>query len=328
MVESVRKMTKPKAQWKGLLFIGDPHLENRQPGFRKDDYQNVILEKIKWCLAHAEKNRLLPVFLGDFFEKPRENSNWMIGQLMEILYGTGAIGIYGNHDCANPSLTDQDSLALLIKSECLQLISADKPWRGELNGWPVIVGGSSYREPLPKRFDVEMQPKGTLFPEQPLVFWISHHDINLPGYDGGRLKPREIENVQLLVNGHIHRRLEPVVEGETTWMTPGNISRRSRSDANRLHVPSVLQLDVTEGDFKTHYVTIPHQPFQEVFHEAVQVAEGEGDSSTFISGLKEMLARKTASGAGLKAFLDEKLVEYNEPVAEEIMSLMKEIEDE
>lgn len=27
----------------GLLFIGDPHLEARVPGFRKDDYPQVVL---------------------------------------------------------------------------------------------------------------------------------------------------------------------------------------------------------------------------------------------------------------------------------------------
>lgn len=328
MVESVRKKRKSQTSLKGLLFIGDPHVENRQPGFRKDDYPNVILDKIKWCLGYAAENSLLPVLLGDLFEKPRENSNWMIGQLMEILYGTGAIGIYGNHDCADPSLTDQDSLALLIKSDCLRLINANKPWKGELNGWPVVIGGSSYREAVPKRYDVELTSDGMLFPEKPLVFWITHHDIHVPGYDGGRLRPREIENVQLLVNGHIHRRLEPVVRGETTWMTPGNISRRSRSDANRAHVPSVLQLDVADGAFKTHYVTIPHQPFDQVFHEAVQAVDVAGEASSFISGLKEMLSRRTASGAGLQAFLEEKLVDYDEPVAAEIMSLVKEVEDE
>ena len=44
----------------GLLAIGDPHLEGRQPGFRKDDYPNVILDKLAWCLEYAEANRLLP----------------------------------------------------------------------------------------------------------------------------------------------------------------------------------------------------------------------------------------------------------------------------
>jgi hypothetical protein len=55
----------------GLLLIGDPHLEGRQPGFRKDDYPNVILDKLAWCLDYAAVNHLLPAILGDLFDKAR-----------------------------------------------------------------------------------------------------------------------------------------------------------------------------------------------------------------------------------------------------------------
>ncbi len=328
MVKSLRKTSPRRSERSGLLFIGDPHVENRQPGFRKDDYQRVILGKLKWCLDYASQHGLLPVFLGDLFDKPRENSNWMIGQLMELLFDTGAVGIYGNHDCADPALSDADSLALLIKAGCLELVSAESPWRGEMNGCEVFVAGSSYRQKVPRRFDVEEFQRQTLFDDKPLVAWITHHDIELPGYDAGRFSPREIENVQLLVNGHIHRRLEPVVKGQTHWLTPGSISRRTRSEANRNHVPSVLQVDVVDGRFDWHYVVVPHQPFDEVFHSAVLPGEADDEPSDFISGLKEMLLRKTASGAGLFRFLEENLAEFSEPVGEEIMSLAKQVEDE
>ncbi|MCH2182509.1 MAG: metallophosphoesterase [Mariniblastus sp.] len=328
MVESLRKQKHQTTGLTGLLFIGDPHVENRQPGFRKDDYPQVILDKLKWCLDYARQEKLLPVFLGDLFEKPRENSNWMLVRLMDLLLETGAVGIYGNHDCADPVLSDRDSLALLVRAGCLQLVSAENPWSGEMNGVQVVVGGSSYRQEVPREFPVDRFGQGTLFDDKPLVAWVTHHDVDLPGYDAGRFRPREIENVQLLVNGHIHRRLDPVVEGQTHWMTPGSISRRSRSEANRQHVPAVLRADVVEGKFETQYVEIPHQPFDEVFHAAVLPA-GDGEQpSDFISGLKEMLLRKTESGAGLFRFLEEQLVEFPQPVADEIMSLAKQVEDE
>ena len=43
--------------YQGLLLIGDPHLEGRQPGFRKDDYPVAILEKLQWCLHYASRAR-------------------------------------------------------------------------------------------------------------------------------------------------------------------------------------------------------------------------------------------------------------------------------
>jgi hypothetical protein len=206
----------------GLLIIGDPHLEGRQPEFRKDDYPNVVLEKLAWCLEYAESNRLLPAILGDLFHKPRDNPNWMLVRLIEMLRGE-VIGLYGNHDCADPELKDHDSLSLLVRAGRLRLVSEAEPWRGTIGGRSVIVGGSSYRQPIPKRFAMPTEVGAA----KPLVVWLTHHDILIPGYDEGRIKPLEIAGVELLINGHIHRRLEEVRAGGTRWLTPGNISRRA-----------------------------------------------------------------------------------------------------
>ena len=81
----------------GLLAIGDPHLECRVPGFRKDDYPRVVLDKVGWCLAYARDHKLLPILLGDIFHLPRDNANWLLGELM-VLFHRGVLGIYGNHD--------------------------------------------------------------------------------------------------------------------------------------------------------------------------------------------------------------------------------------
>src|SRR5579862_2253898 len=106
-----RHMPDGAEQYGGLLVIGDPHLEGRAPGFRKDDYPRVILDKFEWCLRYAHVNRLLPTLLGDLFERPRDNPTWMLGSLIDLLTGVECVGIYGNHDCAEPQLSDHDSLS-------------------------------------------------------------------------------------------------------------------------------------------------------------------------------------------------------------------------
>src|SRR5438552_12155160 len=112
--------------YRGLLLIGDPHLEGRQPGFRKDDYPNVVLDKLAWCLKHAADQRLLPAILGDLFDKPRDNPTWMLGRLIDML-NVEVIGLYGNHDCAEPALSDHDSLSLLVKAGRLRLVDKANP---------------------------------------------------------------------------------------------------------------------------------------------------------------------------------------------------------
>lgn len=315
------------AEFTGLLVIGDPHIEGRQPGFRKDDFPKTILRKIRWCLEYARKNKLLPTFLGDVFDKPRDNPTWMIGELIEMLMPYPAIGIYGNHDCADPQLNENDSLSILVKSGCLRLVSRTDYWSGEMLGRRVVIAGSSYRELVPQHFDVDAVPQGSLFDERPTVVWLTHHDIDIGNYKNGKFGPFEIENVDLLINGHIHRPAEPVKKGKTTWMNPGNISRRSRSEHARHHVPTVLKVTFPESGFDVKKIEVPHEPFDLVFHESVE-SDDERESleaSGFVTGLRPLLERKTSSGAALIEFLDLNLDSYSENVAAEIRILAKQV---
>lgn len=304
----------------GLLVIGDPHLEGRTPGFRKDDYPHIILDKLEWGLRYAKAHNLLPVILGDLFDKPRDNPNWMMGSLIDLLTGSECIGVFGNHDCADPELCDHDSLSLLVKAGCIRLVDG-KPWRGLMNGQSVVVGGSSYRQPFPDRFEL-LGSDGSV----PLVFWLSHHDLIVPGYEEqGRVQPRAIDGIDLVINGHIHRRLEDVQVGRTLWITPGNITRRSRSDATKDHIPSVLRIDVGIGTYSRQFVEVPHRPFDEVFHSAIVETPTDNAASAFVAGLAELQARRTESGAGLVAFLEQNLRQFDRPIADEIMALAQEI---
>lgn len=309
-----------KSNYTGLLLIGDPHLEGRSPGFRMDDYSHVILDKLDWCLRYAAAHRLLPALLGDLFDKPRDNPTWMIGRLIDLLSGAECLSLYGNHDCADPQLSDHDSLSLLVKSGRIRLLDG-KPWEGTMNGRAVVVGGSSYRRPIPEQFQPGMDENNA-----PLVFWLTHHDVIVPGYEEhGRLKTREIPGVSLVVNGHIHRHTEDVVTGCTTWMTPGNISRRSRSDATRDHTPAVLRIDIKPDGFDRQIVEVPHQPFDEVFHPEIADQARTSDTSSFVTGLAELQARRTESRAGLLSFLEKNIQQFESPVAHEIMSLAREV---
>lgn len=313
-------MAETADQYSGLLVIGDPHLEGRSPGFRKDDYPRVILEKLEWCLRYAREHRLLLTVLGDLFDKPRDNPTWMLGKLIELLADVECIGIYGNHDCAEPQLSEHDSLSLLVKAGRIRLLDVG-PWRGRMNGRSVIVGGSSYRRPIPGSFGPDNGDG-----DSALVIWLTHHDVIVPGYeDQGRLETCAIDGVDLVINGHIHRRLADVQAGPTLWVTPGNISRRARSDATRDHVPAVLRIDVTDGGYTRQFIEVPHRPFEDVFHQTIVDAAPEGAPSAFVAGLAELQARRTESGAGLLTYLEKNVVQFEASVAAEIMELAREV---
>ena len=309
----------------GLLFIGDPHLASRAPGFRKDDYPRTALAKLRWAIDYAIEHRLLPVLLGDLFDYPRDNANWMLVELLGLFARCPdgcAPAIYGNHDCKENEVGDNDTLSVLLTSGHVRLLDS-RPWRGRINGCHVIVGGTSWGRKLPEAFDRSSLPAD----EPARVFWITHHDLKFPGYEEqARMGCREIAGVDVAVNGHIHRALGEVIAGGTTWINPGNITRVSRGDATRAHEPSVLRIDLSaDGAWSRRRVAVPFRPFDEVFHAEVADAELKIDDSLFIRELASLESARTATGAGLRAFLDANLPQFEPRVSDEINSLAQEV---
>ena len=313
----------PNEIYKGVLFIGDPHLASRVPGFRSDDYPHAILKKLQWCLKYAKDNKLIPAILGDLFHWPRDNANWLLAELMAILDGE-VLCVYGNHDCATNELSDDDTLQVVVRARRLRIVDFDRPWRGWMGKRLVIIGGTSWGQRLPESFDM---PEDFLVQDRPLVFWMAHHDIRFAGYESsGRFDAHEIPGVTLLVNGHIHTPAPPVVQGVTTWMNPGNIARVKFSDGNKERLPSVLRVDIDTDGWRSEIVEVPHEKFAKVFHtDAAKKAAADTEQSLFISGLHELRTLRTQGGGGLTAFLKQNIDRYPAAVQDEILELAKEV---
>ena len=331
-------------KYNGILVIGDPHLEGRVPGFRKDDYPQTILQKLRWCLNRAKKDKLLPVILGDLFQLPRDNPNWLLVELLEM-FDCEIIGIYGNHDVHENQIDENDSLSVLAGAGRITLLDESQQFRGNFNGRDVLIGGTPWGQLLP---DSVHKPAGLktkmrsnqatlgfsnsdLESDDPLVIWLCHHDLIVPGYEqAGKIKISDRLGIDILINGHIHRRLEEVVAGKTKIITPGNISRRKRSDVTREHVPSVLKIVIDPAMSSTgwsmEYLTVPHRPYEEVFHEAiVEESHNRETQGQFVTGLAELQARATETGAGLTEFLEKNLHQFDVEIATEIRSLADDV---
>lgn len=302
----------------GLLFIGDPHLASRVPGFRKDDYPRAVLGKLRWIMDYARQNRLRPVILGDLFDFPRDNANWLLVELL-TLFGGEVLAVHGNHDCKENTLGENDTFSVLVAAGCVRLIDA-VPWRGVINGRTVVVGGTNWGQRIPRSFErIDL-------PEPASVFWVCHHDVRFPGYEEqARFGCFEIPGVDAVINGHIHRNLPGVLAGGTTWLNPGNIARVTRSDITRAHVPGVLRVDISAEGWTHQRIEIPHLGFDEVFHPAVEENAATPAGSVFIRELAALESIRTASGAGLRAFLDANLAQFEPGVAGQIKSLAEEV---
>ncbi|HUP79435.1 MAG TPA: hypothetical protein VM260_12865, partial [Pirellula sp.] len=153
----------------------------------------------------------------------------------------------------------------------------------------------------------------------------THHDLTFPNPNEAVVTNlNELTGIDYVINGHIHRRASAnVVRGRTTWVNPGNISRRSRGDSIRGHEPATLRMDIASDGQWLHYVKIPYQDAEQVFYdlESLDIEEVESNQSSFVAGLATLQSRKTESGAGLMQFLRENVNQFETEVATEILRL-------
>jgi predicted phosphodiesterase len=317
-------MPDAKPEYAGILFIGDPHLASRVPGYRRDDYPRTILGKLSWCFDYAKKNKLLPAILGDLFHWPRDNANWLMAELLALLAQPNGevIAIYGNHDVATNELGDDDSLQVVLRARRLTLIEPEKPWQGTIGGRRVIIGGTSWAQRIPETFE----PSDFCAPGlKPLVFWMAHHNIRFDE-SSGSFSPFEISGVDALINGHIHAPAPAITKGCTTWLNPGNISRVTYSDSSRGRTPSVLRINVNGDSWDSQVIKVPHERFADVFHsDVVKAVSAENVPSLFVSGLNELGMLRTQGGNGLLIFLEKNMHRYPPEVQAQIQSLAKEV---
>ena len=313
----------------GFLFIGDPHLSGRNPGLRKDEYPEVILEKFKWCLEKAEEKNLQPVLLGDLFNYPRDNPNWLIARLIGLLQKYQLVGIYGNHDCYVNELTEDDSLMLLSAGGHLPLLSEENWMELDIKGSKVILAGTPWGKRFPPTKKTLDEKYGS---KDARIVWITHHDLKVSVYESfGRIKPQAIEGVDYVVNGHLHHPVETIVDGCTKWCIPGNIARVKNSDATSRAKPRVLTLRLVDDCWEEDYLEVPHKPFEEVFHEGIRTESDVGEGLTgAVVGLRQMLAARTCDGAMLDDFLEANFesLELSDEVRNEILKIKEETANE
>lgn len=236
----------------GLLFIGDPHVSSRRPSRRTDrNFGDTVLNKIAAALEIANERHLIPVFLGDFFDRPVEEDEGLKTRLLRILKTCWCqpISVLGNHDIAHADLGDGDSVAYLAESGAIRLLDENGP-AGiyELGGRKIAIGSTPHGKSIPH--DVS----GMFNEEHEGVIWLTHHDIAFESSYPGSLAPHEIQGCKLVINGHMHLTKKMVQAGSTAWINPGNITRMAIDAAD--HVPRVWEL---RGDGKITPHELPHE---------------------------------------------------------------------
>lgn len=239
-------LTKDKIPF-GILFIGDPHCWSKKPGRRRDtSFQKTVLGKIQQAVEICHEKNLFPILLGDLFHADDDNDVAMMVSLIRLMksFPYRPIMVDGNHDKENLILGDHNPLKILSEGGQLDVISTLSKW-GVLTledpqtneKHSVAIGGSPYGTKIPRSYreaygEERSEDIGT-------ALWLTHEDLNFDGSYPDAIPIYPMDDVEMVVNGHIHGTKKPVKAGDTVFHNPGNITRLSIDTVD--HIPSVWE---------------------------------------------------------------------------------------
>lgn len=211
---------------KGLLFIGDPHVSSKNVGRRLDeDFCATVCGKLDQAFAIAAERDLYPVILGDLFDDELDTKARMLTQVIRSLSASvkRPLTIVGNHEKTQFFLTDDTALAALREASVIDTLERSG-FRVEVDvdGCKVLIGGSPYGQDFPESVKARRDELGA-----DKVVWLTHHDLAFQGAYPGSRAIEEIEGVDIMVNGHMHKPTPPVRAGSMMAFNPGNITRMS-----------------------------------------------------------------------------------------------------
>jgi predicted phosphodiesterase len=302
----------------GFLFIGDPHLSSRKPGRRKDeDFGRTVLGKIDFAIGVANEKMLIPVFLGDMFDRAVETDESLKTKLIRVLRKawTKPVSNVGNHDIRNAVLTDGDSLALLAESGVIDVIAHSGAFETfQIGDKRIGLGGTPFGQTPPT-------DARNLFANVDTIVWLTHHDVAFENPYPGSMDAFEILGCRMVVNGHMHLRKKPIKVGRTVWLNPGNITRQAIDAID--HVPAVWSLTV-DGRFEPIPIPTPSDIFDltgklidaispgEIAGSAV-VSDGDSAFVSLLSSDSAMEMAKTDDGSVVLEEIVDKLERDKSP---------------
>lgn len=229
--------------YKGILFIGDPHLWSKCPGKRIDkDFTSTVLDKINQAIDIAIRENLYVIILGDLFHTDYENNIEMLTKLVRILkkLPLPCSSIEGNHEKSQLKLSDDVAMSLLREANVVYTLEEnDFAIKMNIEEFTVWIGSTPYGSKIPENVTIKNNLK------KDFVIWLTHENLDFGESYPGVIQIKEIKGCNMLVNGHIHKTKKSKLVGKMLAHNPGNITRLSTDCCD--HIPSVWKWIPNQG---------------------------------------------------------------------------------
>lgn len=311
---------------KGFIFVGGLFLSSRQVAWRGGfSIQEKVLEKLDYVIRLANKERLIPFFLGNIFARAHETDDELKILLMRKLreIWTPAWCSIGKNDKSEATLCDKDSLTLLAEAGVLSVAIQDGgAIIAENQGFRLGVGVTNYGSAIPAGVQTHNGPDGEAVNG---VVWVCHRPLS----DGA---PSYIPGVNLVLDAENVYETPPLGkrdaagEKETRWMSIGAITR-IREDMAKVK-PCVWLL--TREGFSRHGV--PHEEIaspDDGLELMGTIVQRGGERNSFVSGIRAIRTGTTRANEkdyALKLVINN-IKEENEEEKQKLIRVAKKLYD-
>ena len=254
-----------------LAFIGDIHMDDRQPKFRSDDYCLSIAKKLNWAFTWCRENNVDKIILlGDVFHKKEVGGrarNLTIKVFKNHINTPNAPEILctiGNHDTGNDMVNFKNTTLYTLSQVGFLTIKQNPNYDPES-----MVAFGHHTVDL----DQQIIDNGLMHPEA--LIWSLHATVyHQPSQYGIDFNTIQIEGpAKLIVCGHIHAFYQATRTDGIQLINPGPISRMAFTPGIK---NQKIQMLIVEHDRKTilnkQFVDIPHDSVDDDFHiEKIQM---------------------------------------------------------
>lgn len=245
-----------------FIFAADLHITDKTPRYRKDDYAQTSLRKLKWIVEKANELDAVLCVAGDFFDSPNVKYD-ITNRVIEILQFARytPIVIAGQHDMINK----------------VQSLENTPLYNLQIAG-VIDLGGNGICSD-----NIFGQPFGTEIPDPPYKknsIILIHRSIT-PGEPPWFLADaisaekaiEEYEGFSLVVAGDYHKAFYYFKEKDGVHVINCGPMLRSEKD-KRDTIPCVWLAVLGEGPPSIEKINIPIEPSEDVFDvEAIEYDE-------------------------------------------------------
>ena len=267
-----------------LLITGEWHITKKQPRHRIDDYSTAVNYKVTHLCERAVEEKVDYIIQpGDMYDTHRAPFD-LIAWLIYLLRDTNIkiITVYGQHDLRYHSSDKINTPVGIIESTGLLMVANDEPIDLTQDaGFPLLVYGSSWNEPIPKIADSD---------EFCTKIWVTHRMVikkklweQQVDYElGNALLQRN--DFDLIVTGDNHESFWYNTKDGKILINCGALLRDNIGQEH--HHPHYWIYDAYDRTATQHH--IPVQDFDRIMaiEEAKEEKARNEELGVFIEGLK------------------------------------------